>query len=552
MGTIRRFVDDESGMTLALAMIMIVLIGVMGAGLLTFASTDLNTVTEENRGQRAFEVADAGIQAAKRQLAADVVRGNYDDVINPSPNPPTVVVPEDIQWSKSKGGLTLTNLDGDFTTSDSVNVTIQYRGSTTDDFRVISTGTYGDPPKQTKRRIEAIFTGVQAGAGAGETIGHPVYYTNTNIKIMSDGEKSHQVTLTQVSLFTRGDILIQDFPSGTLISKAAFTDDIEDKGNPDSNSIKTSGNDELCDWNSKVPAGPTCFKNGTQGTWNTQSRPDELPGMAAEGRICSFADTSRNVCPSTSIPDNPSTTSVNEGSYLIADGKHGFDMTTSPMFEVKPCHLQVSTPTSCPDTVSGKMSYPFPLPKPIPAGLKAAACDSTEVSQDNCPPSPPTVSYFEGNPPNATWGLGTSDAYDSKVAFIDAQNQTLTFNPGSGFHKGILVVWCGRLLMQDDFEGIILNLVGSNLPGNAQCNKDTATQDGLSSVGTYENQGHKCQCWVYAEGGTSAVPGIQIDSRSTVQFRPSEDWSFQDGLFVGPPPTNFKLQGWRELYQASP
>ena len=61
-------------MTMALAIMMIVLIGVMGAGLLTFVSRDLNTVIEENRGQRAFEVADAGIEAAKRQLASSVVR----------------------------------------------------------------------------------------------------------------------------------------------------------------------------------------------------------------------------------------------------------------------------------------------------------------------------------------------------------------------------------------------------------------------------------------------------------------------------------------------
>jgi len=79
MSTARRFVDDESGMTLPLAMIMIVLLGVMGAGLLTFVMRDLNTVTEQNRGQRAFEVADAGIGVAKRQLAANVDRTKYDD-----------------------------------------------------------------------------------------------------------------------------------------------------------------------------------------------------------------------------------------------------------------------------------------------------------------------------------------------------------------------------------------------------------------------------------------------------------------------------------------
>ncbi|MBA3790042.1 MAG: hypothetical protein H0X23_02215, partial [Rubrobacter sp.] len=55
----RRFIRDETGMTMGLTVIMIVLIGVMGAGLLTFVSTDLNAVIEVNRGQRAMELADA-------------------------------------------------------------------------------------------------------------------------------------------------------------------------------------------------------------------------------------------------------------------------------------------------------------------------------------------------------------------------------------------------------------------------------------------------------------------------------------------------------------
>jgi hypothetical protein len=114
--------------------------------------------------------------------------------------------------------------------------------------------------------------------------------------------------------------------------------------------------------------------------------------------------------------------------------------------------------------------------------------------------------------------------------------------------------------MADDFEGIILNLVGT-LSDNTTCTKDTPTETSpgvpevpAQSVGTYENLGHKCQCWVYAEGGNTAktTVGIQIDPGSTLQFRPSQDWNFQDGLFQGPPPTDFKLRNWRELYQASP
>src|SRR3712207_6481899 len=102
----RRFVRDESGMTLGLAMVMILLIGVMGAGLLTFAGKDLDTVVEVNRGQRAFELADAGVGVAKRQITAHCVgnascTGSYDASMTED------FAPEDIQWSWRKGGVTL-------------------------------------------------------------------------------------------------------------------------------------------------------------------------------------------------------------------------------------------------------------------------------------------------------------------------------------------------------------------------------------------------------------------------------------------------------------
>jgi hypothetical protein len=58
---------------------MVVLIGVMGAGLLTFVSRDLNSVVEVNQGQRAQEVSDAGLEAAKRQLSiVDAMPASYD------------------------------------------------------------------------------------------------------------------------------------------------------------------------------------------------------------------------------------------------------------------------------------------------------------------------------------------------------------------------------------------------------------------------------------------------------------------------------------------
>lgn len=58
-------------MVLGLAVVLVVLIGVMGAGLLTVVVSDLKATLEANQGQRAFEMAEAGIEVAKARLAED-------------------------------------------------------------------------------------------------------------------------------------------------------------------------------------------------------------------------------------------------------------------------------------------------------------------------------------------------------------------------------------------------------------------------------------------------------------------------------------------------
>ena len=68
---VERLVKDESGMAMALAIITMVLVGVMGAGLLVFVQRDLETVVEVNQGQKALAAADAGIEAGKMQLGID-------------------------------------------------------------------------------------------------------------------------------------------------------------------------------------------------------------------------------------------------------------------------------------------------------------------------------------------------------------------------------------------------------------------------------------------------------------------------------------------------
>src|SRR5215210_5366463 len=108
-----RFIKDESGMTMGLVVIMVVLIGVMGAGLLTFVSTDLNTVVEVNQGQRAFEMADAGIKAAKKQIR--------DKDSDPKHYGGSDGDTGDIQWAEGEGGMDLTMAGS----TNSVNVKIE-------------------------------------------------------------------------------------------------------------------------------------------------------------------------------------------------------------------------------------------------------------------------------------------------------------------------------------------------------------------------------------------------------------------------------------------
>jgi Tfp pilus assembly protein PilX len=113
---------EERGMVLGLAIIVVVVIGVMGAGLLTFVSADLQAVVAVNRGEQAFQLAEAGVEVAKAHLAED-----------PSPS----------DWSSGE-----LHMDG--VNDNSVSVTVEHVAGS---FKVISTGRYGE----TKRKIEAIF-----------------------------------------------------------------------------------------------------------------------------------------------------------------------------------------------------------------------------------------------------------------------------------------------------------------------------------------------------------------------------------------------------------
>lgn len=127
-----RFTKNESGIALPLAIGVMVIVGVMGAGLLTFVTTDLQSVAETNRGQKAFEMADAGVKAAKMQLASEP--GNIAD------------------WTGASGKR-LAEIDGN-----AVDVKIEPNTPSTNLYRVTSTGYSPADGTGAKRKVEAIFS----------------------------------------------------------------------------------------------------------------------------------------------------------------------------------------------------------------------------------------------------------------------------------------------------------------------------------------------------------------------------------------------------------
>jgi type II secretory pathway component PulK len=122
---IRRLLPEERGMALGLAIIVVVIVGVMGAGLLTFVATDLEAVVAVNRGEQAFELAEAGIEVAKAHLANDS-----------SPS----------DWSS--GELRMAGM-----AEGSVTVSVDYDDESKS-FEAVSTGQY----RETSRKIEATFS----------------------------------------------------------------------------------------------------------------------------------------------------------------------------------------------------------------------------------------------------------------------------------------------------------------------------------------------------------------------------------------------------------
>ncbi len=573
MKTARRFVNEDSGMALPLAVIMIVLLGVMGAGLLTFVSRDLNTVAEQNRGQRAFELADAGVGVAKRQLtddcAGDILCTDSYDAARDGDGNIVDLTADDIQWSWLMGGVTLDDLDDDdnLTTVDSVHVAIDFQANR-NQFKVISTGTYGE----SKRKIEAILKGV-GGSFGGEGIGHPLYFTPSDITI--EGNPADEIQLQGISMFTKGDIVMEGFSQGLAGSGCS-------KGDPVNAPFKTdydntncgifhipNSKDQLGDWDSRK------FQT-SPGNWNTQGRlgyPAKngsksaytLPGFGAEGRICGVpAGSEIGKCsdPSSGAPIRS-----------IADGVYGYDCTTGPVpadggctrvtgevsrgngwtFVDKQQVLDEATDKMVyPDNEPGTITYPFPQLQPKEKRLALIAQEQEDEGGGG--------DYYRGcSPP---WETMLADATAESVFFIDlgdcvdANGDPIPVDMTFGGTKdGIMVVWCGDLHHTNDtkYRGILMNLIGDGSSfGSSDC-EGAVDANGVPNEmkrGVYRlEDGSEMFGWLYSEGGTPERSGIELAAGTTLHFRSGASWNFLDDILSGTPPSEFSIQGWRECYE---
>ncbi len=277
----RRFIEDESGMTMALTIMVMVIIGVMGAGLLTFVTTDLRAVAEVNQGQRAFEMADAGVQAAKQQLNSDFTVDHYNGGTG------------DINWSSSTSnsscpdlgsyGTCLNNLDSSDSTSDSVNVQIQSLATPANSFKVISTGGYGNA----KRKIEAVF---QVTPGISSNI-PPAHFTWRNINQDGGGGGCN---LDGTSMFAIGD--------------ASFGDSFDICDAPDRSYGKWAATSGAGPYPNSVGSYPNAFNSTPR-----SSCPGGRAGIVARGTISTNGGAGSEVAKGTCSFDENTTPAVVSG-----------------------------------------------------------------------------------------------------------------------------------------------------------------------------------------------------------------------------------------------
>jgi hypothetical protein len=416
---LRRLERDESGVVLPLAVIMIVLIGVMGAGLLTFVRSDLEAVVEVNQGQRALNLADAGVQAARRQLRSDAEPEHYDGDDA-----------ENVEWAYVQP---VERTAGKIMTFDygSVRVEIQYLLPSTaaaqvgdgdhapelvpadppaltdypsgeNYFKVISEGTAGGA----RRKVEAILY-------TSRTDVPTAYYTPNDITLRGD------VGISGVSFFAGGNINKVGNVTIDRETPAAYGDWDTTNLNPPS----------------RLNTAPRTDAEGTRITG---------AGLAAEGLVCENSDCS----------DSPASS--------VADGTKDYDRYTGTKGSNK--RFVRKTDPDAPNP-PGTISYPFDPEAGFDLDLLMEEAKRQGTYRSSA------VDITDANYPTA------SD--DQTVYFVDAGGATdfIEYSFDSAPEaRGTMVIRDGNLTMSNSssrFRGVII-VTGDGI--------DTGTYDGGDGV----------------------------------------------------------------------
>ncbi len=482
----RYLLRDESGIAMGLAVIMIVLIGVMGAGLLVFVQSDLQAVVEVNRGQDAFDVADAGVQAAKRQLAySDTTRQHYDkDYTNDCAagqrlgedwSPTTTGYPNrDCTGTPvpKPAGFTKNFADGKFT------VTIECYKQLNDPagsclgmseeapesvesynkafFKITSVGQFPADGSGARRKIEAIYSASAIDVPTG-------YYTPRDIEL------SGGVSISGVSFFAGRNIYTSNNVSIDRATPAIYGDWDTTRFNPAST----------------YNTNPRTTSSGTRVTG---------AGLAAENLICTGSNTTN--CTSS-----------------VADGVNDYDSTTDSRGSNKR-FIRKSPPDG--SQTSGQIAYPF---NPT-ANLNLDVLKEEAQRQGNYSATKKDI----GTANNSSTIEYPNKSTGRTVMFIDANgttadvSYTVDYSPKA---KGVIVVNNGNLAISNSSTGFNGTII--------------ITGDGTNTG-------------LYKSAGNTTVEGFVIASgkmtiRGTVAPSVGRDFTNVPGFY------GVKLWSWRELYE---
>ncbi|QIN82966.1 hypothetical protein GBA63_10115 [Rubrobacter tropicus] len=496
----------EAGIALPMAIFVMVIVGVMGAGLLVFVRNDLETVVEVNRGQRALEIAEAGVMAAKQQQLSDVVRQHYDNDYTNDCSPGRRIgadwSPSATVWADPStcSGATVTRQPGvsrEFG-GGRFNVTIRCFDQLNDPvsdpcggvdedapvsveagkrsyFKITSTGYYPADGTGAVRTVQAIFHTNRLDVPT-------AYYTPQTIRFNGN------VDLSGVSFFAGEDIVLgnADLANGPADPAALYRD--WDTTNP-LNFTPTSNLNTSPRRTAPDPASPRVDK----------------AGLGAEGLICNSAGN----C------DGPSDS--------VADGINNYDSTTATRGSQQ--RFVRKLPDDLDDPNPAKtISHPFDpyaefdltsLEQIARSQCVGGACNYYEgsVNIDDSPTSGSDVQY----PENST---------DQTVFYVDAKGGDVTYTASfpSGPGKGLIVVENGDLDIRNSsngFDGVII------VTGNG------------TTTGSYTNSGNRTvKGFVIAEnemtiGGTVDPFSVVGEFSQRAGFYNMRQWSWRECYSVG-------------------